>query len=258
MRAYLSRWVSLEVESNLVRCAKESEAAAAAGAELVVFPESFLHGYHQQVPPERVRALFAEISARHRETTFVFGSFTEDRRNRMTVWREGREAARYDKVHLFALHKEHELWQAGDRYAAVRLGGWTMGLLNCYDLRFPEQARILRLATGCSALVVVAWWPARREVPWRALLQARAMENGVWVLGCCVTAAHWQGRDFAGAGNFVFDPNGEEVPVHPDGLYLVTPEVPVQPAVDSTADYRSVSELELFAGTGSSVLTVPD
>lgn len=258
MRVHLSRWVSLDVESNLRRCAVESRTAAAAGAELVVFPESFLHGYHQQVAPQRVRAVFAEISGSHRAATFVFGSFTENRRNRMTVWREGRELARYDKVHLFALHEEQKLWEAGDRYAAVRLDGWTLGLLNCYDLRFPEQARVLRLHAGCSALMVVAWWPARRELPWRTLLQARAMENGVWVLGCCVSSAHWQGREFSGAGNFVFDPDGEEVSVNPDGSYSVSPDAPSAPAVDSTADYRPVKELELFDGSGSSVISAGD
>lgn len=246
MRAYLSRWVSLDVERNLQRCATEATAAAA-GAELIIFPECFLHGTSQTVAPARVRGVFAEVSAACPEAVFVFGSFSEERRNRMTVWRGGAEMARYDKVHLFSRTREHELWDEGDRYAAVEINGWTLGLLNCYDLRFPEQARSLRLQAGCSALVVVAWWPASRRKAWRTLLQARAMENGVWTLGCCVHSARWQGGGFSGAGNFVFDPEGEAVPIGRDGCCLVTPEIAAEPSVNSTADYRDISRLELFA-----------
>ena len=93
----------------------EAERAVAEGAELVVFPESFLHGYKRTVEPARVRERFAEISKAHSAVAFVFGSFSEEGRNRMTVWLDGREAARYDKVHLFEPNGELEVWTPGDR-----------------------------------------------------------------------------------------------------------------------------------------------
>jgi len=245
MKVHLSRWVSLDVESNLVRCESEAHAAASGGADLVVFPESFLHGYTRAVSPERARALFGRISVRFPETSFLFGSFTEGRANRMTLWRGGAERARYDKVHLFAPNGERELWDPGDRYAAVRLPGFTLGLLNCNDLRFPEQARALRLRAGCDALAVVAWWPLRRESIWKTLLRARAIENNCWVMGCCVAASEVPEERFAGAGNWVFDPAGEPVPTEDDRTFDLDLAAPPAGAVDTRTDFVEVSRVEV-------------
>jgi omega-amidase len=245
MKVYLSRWVCLDVESNMTRLGDECRAAAGAGAELVVFPESFLHGYTRRVAPERVRALLAEISGELPATTVAFGSFSEERRNRMTLWRGGREVARYDKVHLFAPNREHDLWDEGDRYVSVRIGGWTIGLLNCNDLRFPEQARALRLRAGCDLLLAVAWWPWRRDHVWRTLLRARAIENGAWVVGCCVAASSFPGEEFAGAGNHVFDPHGDAVRSADDHTYVLDRERAGPLVVDPAAGFRDIAVVEV-------------
>ena len=245
MRVYLSRWVCLGADANLARAAEECREAVAGGADLVVYPESFLHGYTRTAAPQTVRAAFAEISAAAPETAFAFGSFSEERRNRMTVWRGGRERARYDKVHLFAPNGERTLWDEGDRYVAVRVAGWTIGLLNCNDLRFPEQARALRLSAGCDALLAVAWWPWRRDHVWRTLLRARAIENGVWTIGCCVAASEHPGERFAGAGNYVFDPHGDAVRTADDRLHVLDREGSAPLVVDPAADHRDIRTVEV-------------
>ena len=245
MRVYLSRWVCLGAAANLARAAEECREAVAGGADLVVFPESFLHGYTRTAAPHQVRAAFAEISAAAPETAFAFGSFSEERRNRMTVWRGGRERARYDKVHLFAPNGERTLWDEGDRYVAVRVAGWTIGLLNCNDLRFPEQARALRLNAGCDALLAVAWWPWRRDHVWKTLLRARAIENGVWTIGCCVAASEHPGERFAGAGNYVFDPHGDAVRTADDRLHVLDREGSAPLVVDPAADHRDIRTVEV-------------
>lgn len=219
MRLYLSRFLCLDPDSNLTRMGLEADQAAEGGAELCVFPESFLHGYTRTVDPGEIRRHFRAVSQRHPGTSFLFGSFTEARRNRMTLWRQGEEIARYDKVHLFEPNGEARLWDPGDSYTALRLGDWTLGLLNCNDLRFPEQARALRLQAHCDLLVVSAWWPWRRDHVWRTLLQARAIENGVFTVGCCIAASESPEEPFAGAGNYVFDPLGEPVRTADDHRY---------------------------------------
>jgi len=246
VRVYLSRWVCLDFESNLSRVAEESRTAAQAGAELVVFPEAFLHGYTGTVDPARVRATFARISRAHRRVVFAFGSFTDGRRNRMTLWRGGRETASYDKVHLFAPNDEPAIWDPGDLYAAARLDGWTLGLLNCNDLRFPEQARALRLEARADALLVVAWWPWRRDHVWQTLLRARAIENGVWVIGCCVAACENPDERFAGAGNHVFDPHGEPVRTLDDRTYLLDAAQAGGLLVDPLEAYRAIEKVQIF------------
>ncbi len=244
MKVYLSRWVCLDVESNLTRLVAESREAAA-GADLVVYPESFLHGYTRSLDPQRARDCFAAASREHPAVTFAFGSFSEERRNRMTLWQGGSERARYDKVHLFAPNGERELWDEGDRYTAARIAGWTVGLMNCNDLRFPEQARALRLQARCNLLLVVAWWPWRRDHVWRTLLRARAIENGVWAIGCCVAASEHPGERFAGAGNHVFDPHGDPVRTVDDHSYLLEPGRADGLIVDPASEYRDIVSVDV-------------
>ena len=248
LKLYLSRWVCRDVASNLHRLEEESDAAALGGAEICIFPESFLHGYTRTVDPREVRSHLAALSSAHARTTFVFGSFTEDRRNRMTVWSSGREIGRYDKVHLFAPNDEPRIWEPGDRYATVRLDGLTLGLVNCNDIRFPEQSRALRLQGRCDMLVVVGWWPWRRDHVWATLLRARAIENAVFVVGCAISASEFPGEMFARAGNHVFDPLGEPVRTMDDHFYTLdlgrSADVVIDP-LETFVDIREVTSYPL-------------
>jgi len=246
MKVHLSRFVCLDVGSNIAHMEREGAAAAAAGADLCVFPESFLHGYRRTLDPGLARARFRALSGDHPDTAFLFGSFTEDRRNRLTVWQGGEEKARYDKVHLFRPNGELELWDPGDRYAAVRLKDWTLGLLNCNDLRFPEQARALRLQARCDALVVPTWWPWRRDHVWRTLLQARAIENAVFTVGCCIAASEHPDEAFAGAGNHVFDPLGEPVRTADDHTYSLDARVRDAVLVDPLETHVDIGTVEVY------------
>jgi predicted amidohydrolase len=183
MKIHLSRWVCTDVESNLARLRDEALSAAKNGAEIAVFPELFLTGYTRPLDPQSAREVFTEVSAASPETLFVFGSISEAGRNRVTVWNGGYQLALYDKVHLFHPNGEDELWEPGQSYVAFEWRDLRIGLMNCNDIRFPEQARALKLEAHCDLLVVPAWWPWRRDHIWSTLLQARAAENLLWVLG---------------------------------------------------------------------------
>jgi len=246
MKIHLSRWTCLGVDDNLDRLRGEAERASANGAELVVFPELFLTGYERVVEPARARSVFADISEGAGETLFVFGSISESRRNRVTVWLGGSEIAAYDKVHLFKPNGECEMWSPGDRYSAVVWRGLRIGLMNCNDVRFPEQARALKLEARCDLLVVPAWWPWRRDHIWSCLLRARAAENQLWVLGCCIAGSVWPQEDFAGAGNHVFDPSGEPVHTADDRTYEIDVENPPPPIVDPLQTYVDVRKVDVI------------
>jgi predicted amidohydrolase len=66
----------------------------------------------------------------------------------------------------------------------MQVAGWTVGLMTCYDLRFPEQARAL-VDAGAELIVVPAAWVRGpgKEHHWTTLLAARAIENTVYVAG---------------------------------------------------------------------------
>jgi predicted amidohydrolase len=248
MKVYLSRWVCQDASSNLVRFQTEVERAVGAGASVVVFPELFLTGYSRSVDLAEVRGFFARISGDAPDVLFVFGSISEDRRNRVTVWSGGEQIAFYDKIHLFRPNGEFDLWDQGDRYVAFKWRDLTIGLMNCNDLRFPEQARELALEARCDMLIAPAWWPWRRDWVWSNLLRTRAIENGVWVMGCCIAGSVFEGEDFAGAGNHIFDPHGEAVRTADDVLYELDIESPPKLIVDPREEAVEVSKVEVFDG----------
>lgn len=93
----------------------------------------------------------------------------------------------YDKNQLFTLANEDEYFTPGGHSKIVDYKGWKINLQVCYDLRFPENVRNKVLedeSFNYDAIVYVANWPERRGHHWKTLLQARAIENQVYVAGC--------------------------------------------------------------------------
>lgn len=87
----------------------------------------------------------------------------------------------YDKRHLFRMGGEQLHYQAGSERVIVSYLGFRFCLQVCYDLRFPVFARNQQ---DYDVLIYVANWPEPRRQVWRTLLQARAIENQAYVLGC--------------------------------------------------------------------------
>ena len=77
-------------------------------------------------------------------------------------------------------------------------GHVKVGLSTCYDLRFPELYR-KQVDAGAQVFVIPAAWPAARIAAWRTLLQARAIENQVFVIACNTAGTH-AGTELAEAG----------------------------------------------------------
>ena len=89
----------------------------------------------------------------------------------------------YDKHHLFTYGHEGRYITAGDKQVVATFRGRRFLLLTCYDLRFPVWSRYGR-AGEYDAIIVVANWPESRQLPWRVLTRARAIENQCYLIGC--------------------------------------------------------------------------
>src|SRR5690606_7072674 len=101
--------------------------------------------------------------------------------NRLWFVTPGGGSQFYDKRHLFRMGGEHNAYQPGDQRVVVAWRGLRFCLQVCYDLRFPVFSRNRQ---DYDALIYVANWPAARSRVWTTLLQARAIENQAFVLGC--------------------------------------------------------------------------
>jgi len=248
VKLHLSRWVCLDAESNMRRVKEEICRAAMNGASIAVLPELFLSGYKRNVSAQTAREVFSSASKAFPSLLCVFGSHSEDGFNRLSAWKAGKEVAHYDKVHLFHPNREHEIWAEGERFRILDFNGIRIGFLICNDIRYPEQARLLRMQGRAELLIVPAWWPWRRNHIWRALLQARAIENGMWVAGVSIAASVWPGEEFAGAGNYVFDPVGNPVRTLDDTSYVLDFEHPPRLVVDPLEFPSPVCELDIEDG----------
>src|SRR5216683_615409 len=97
---------------------------------------------------------------------------------------DGSLVSAYRKIHLFdALgQRESDLVAPGAEPVVTDLAGLRVGFLTCYDIRFPELARVL-VDRGAELIVVPAAWGAGlfKEEHWVTLTRARAIENTVWV-----------------------------------------------------------------------------
>ncbi|WP_314147849.1 nitrilase-related carbon-nitrogen hydrolase [uncultured Leifsonia sp.] len=123
---------------------------------------------------------------------------------------DGALLARYRKIHLFDSYgfRESEwIAPAPDPEAVVfDVAGLTVGLMTCYDLRFPELGRALADAGAALIACCSSWVPgAHKAEQWRVLAQARAIENG------CFTAAVSQAEPISIGRSILTGPQGETV-----------------------------------------------
>jgi omega-amidase len=140
--------------------------------------------------------------------TFPIGNSAKDRKNVSLALHKGTIVNEYTKIHLFKPLNEHKLFLPGEysKNFSVKIKGANIqfGNIICFDLRFPELAR-KRTKEGLDILFVQAWWPKERDEVWKILLNARAIENQIFVVGV-------NSKNDPHCGNsYVFDPFGKSV-----------------------------------------------
>jgi predicted amidohydrolase len=124
------------------------------------------------------------------------GSWT----NRMIVLGpEGLQAA-YDKIQLFRLAGEADVYSAGEETVAFQSGEWLVRPLICYDLRFPYLSF---KSPDAHILFYSANWPQTRITHWQTLLKARAIENQCYVIGVNRTGTDNNGYAYPGKSSVI-------------------------------------------------------
>lgn len=188
-----------DISVNTSRCIELIAAAAAAGAHLAVLPEAAMHfdPVHTIHSPQGESidgpfvAAIAQAAKKHGIATIVgmserLDGQTSDSNTLVALTAEGELAGVYRKIHLYDAfgYRESDTICAGDIGAPLvfDLGGVTVGALTCYDLRFPEAFRWV-VDAGAQLVALPAAWAAgpAKEQHWITLLQARAIENTVYV-----------------------------------------------------------------------------
>ncbi|MBJ8339444.1 carbon-nitrogen hydrolase family protein [Antrihabitans sp. YC3-6] len=190
-----------DIDRNLATIERVASQAADAGSQLVVFPEYATYekprvdrSFVEHAQP-RDGAIVGQLTriARQSRIAVVAGiveqSDDPDRafNTLLAIDSDGAILDSYRKIHLFDCEgfKEstHIRTDPVPRSVTVVIDGVRFGLLTCYDLRFPELARVLTEAGAQVLLVCSSWVPGPYKIgQWLTLAAARAIENSVYVV----------------------------------------------------------------------------
>jgi|SRR5882757_4042439 len=161
---------ALDIEANVARTMAAIEQAAATGATIVVLPELANTGYvldhtllalaAEEVDADGLAITAWSTAAARLDVTVVAG-FAERDGDRLynsavILGPDGAVAAHYRKLHLFA--GESDVFTPGDLgLPMAEVAGIQLGVLICYDLRFPEALRIHAVEGADLVAVPTAW-----------------------------------------------------------------------------------------------------
>lgn len=218
---------SRDLADNLSRITNSIHDSARQGARVVVFPECALTGYFEDVVTNLSAAQIAGAAEQVAEACRQAGVYGVIG----TAWREGEKLfnsaliiaptgkviERYHKIQLA------ERWpHPGDHLSVFKVDGVPCSVIICHDERYPELVR-LPVFAGAKVIFYISHESGLREEhklnPYRAQIQARAVENNVYVVQANAPAnrdasgSHGQSRIIAPDGNIIEEASifGEDV-----------------------------------------------
>ncbi|MQA04214.1 MAG: hydrolase [Streptosporangiales bacterium] len=190
--------VSEDKDTNLQQIRKAVHSAAEAGARLAVLPEAAMVAF--EAGRERIRTAAEPMDgpfvtglrelSKETGTAVIVGVHEPSGQDRVyntnVVVDDGELVAAYRKLHLYdALgnQESEHVTPGSDTPPVVHIDGMKIGVLTCYDLRFPEVFRVL-VDAGAEAITISAAWVRGlyKEEHWNTLLRARAIENTTWIV----------------------------------------------------------------------------
>lgn len=214
---------STKKNENLQKILDFIRQAANKGAQLCAFPEFMMFYTTSKQSPKELAALAETINgnfvnaiavAAKENSIQVVGTLYEKSKQKNRVYdtsfivdESGKLVSTYRKIHLYdALgFKESTKLAPGSKISApIRTSVGKIGMLICYDLRFPEMSRSLASA-GSEILVVPSAWVKgeMKEDHWITINKTRAIENG-----CYVISPDQVGNIYCGR-SMVVDPYGK-------------------------------------------------
>ncbi|MBA4454530.1 MAG: carbon-nitrogen hydrolase family protein, partial [Nitrosopumilaceae archaeon] len=214
---------STNKETNLKKIINFISKASKNKAKLVAFPEFMMFYTNSSQSPKQLAGLaetingnfVSEIAKSAKENRIqVVGSFYEKSAKKDRVYdtsfvvdKTGKVISTYRKIHLYdALgFRESDKMTSGSKIAKpVKTSVGKVGMMICYDLRFPEMSRSLA-AAGSDVLVAPSAWVKgdMKEEHWLTINKTRAIENG-----CYVIAPDQVGNIYCGR-SVIVDPYGK-------------------------------------------------
>jgi predicted amidohydrolase len=208
------------VPENRARILEALRQAANLGAKLIVFPEAALSGYCfntldearaacEPVPGPSVQAFAQACQALNVYAVVgMLESVGDKVYNAAVLVGPLGVIGCYRKAHLpfLGVDKLADKGDTGFVVYATPLG--RLGMIVCYDLRFPEAARSLAL-NGADIIALPTNWPTGADAAPDFIAPTRALENRVFLIACN-RCGHERTFDFIGK-SAILDPSGKKL-----------------------------------------------
>ena len=190
--------------------------------DLIVLPEMFHTGFSmntslaEEWSNNEALIMLKNWSIKHNAAIYTSFMVSDNNGyfNRGVFVEPSSKVSFYDKRRSFGLGGEDKVFTAGESEIIVDYKGWKFNLQICYDLRFPELIRnridSLSGEAAYDALLYVANWPSKRELHWKILLHARAIENQCYTIGVNRIGTDGNQLDYSGA-SAIFDGLGSTI-----------------------------------------------
>jgi deaminated glutathione amidase len=223
--------------ANIAAALDLIDRAAEVGARLVALPEVWpylgpddVNRNQAELIPGPITELLAQRARRH--GIYVHGGSIYETRpgdpgmynTTVMIDPTGEIIARYSKIHMFdvvldgvAEYRESATVTPGDEVVVTEIDGILVGLAICYDLRFPELFRILALKGAQAIMLPAAFTLTTGKDHWEALIRARAIENGLYMIAPAQWGTHPPGNWCYGR-SMVVDPWGTVMTTASDGV----------------------------------------
>lgn len=186
-------------QKNINKAVEIIKKASGDGAGLVLFPEIFYYPYElakiKAIAEEKEKTLAPLIEAAMKEKIFVCtGSIAEKRAGKIynssfLINPEGKIMIEYSKCHLFDVNipglkvEESFVFTPGNKVFMAKTELGNIGIIICYDIRFPESVRELAVNGLEILLVPAAFNTITGPAHWHALFRTRAIENQIFIAG---------------------------------------------------------------------------
>jgi len=228
-----------DFDANLRKIRDFVARAKRSGAELVIFPEMTDTGYSMPVIKKHARAwkngAVSDLEKVAKENSIAIVAGISDRdadsifNAQVLVNSKGEILAKYRKTHLVtaAPLDERICLSPGNEFVTCQIDNFKVGLSICYDLRFPEMARMLVVKHGANVIVNSSAWPVVRGEHLRILALARAVENQSY-FAIANRVGTDDGVTFFGS-SMIIDPSGNVLAsASPDREELIEAEISKQ------------------------------
>jgi len=221
--------VSSNKIENLSHAREIVDKASQRGARLIVLPEIFNAPYSPQGMAENAEIfpgpsteLLSELAC-HNKVILVGGSIPEkdtDGKIYNTSYifgQQGELIGKHRKIHLFDIDlpdqisfKESQVLSAGESLQIIRHQDFVFAVIICYDIRFPELARLAALEGAKLLIVPAAFNTTTGPAHWDLLMRSRAVDNQLFVMACS-PARNTEASYHAWGHSLVVDPWGKVI-----------------------------------------------